>query len=232
MRRRSSLVVCLRRRPSDEILALMINSTLWPTISSGLRSKSFLPRTRCVGGTGAMPTRSGMWRRAFWGTVTEIRRGMATLAFGQMAYSYVFEAPIFGGDDGLGGISRLDLSFIGVDLNDSRSFAFFCLAILGAVYGASVLILRSGLGRSLTGVMLPSSVIALLAGLALLQPILKFTAAMMASEDAQAGLLTFIFTASGVSLFGIGAAFWGVVAGIVFHFLTRFGRWMMDRLAA
>jgi branched-chain amino acid transport system permease protein len=78
---------------------------------------------------------------------------MATLAFGQMAYSYVFEAPIFGGDDGLGGISRLDLSFIGVDLNDSRSFALFCLAALGAVYGASVLILRSGLGRSLTGVM-------------------------------------------------------------------------------
>jgi branched-chain amino acid transport system permease protein len=78
---------------------------------------------------------------------------MATLAFGQMAYSYVFEAPIFGGDDGLGGISRLDLSVIGVDLNDSRSFALFCLAILGAVYGVSVLILRSGLGRSLTGVM-------------------------------------------------------------------------------
>lgn len=78
---------------------------------------------------------------------------MATLAFGQMAYSYVFEAPIFGGDDGLGGISRLDLSLVGIDLNDSRSFALFCLAVLGAVYGASVLILRSGLGRSLTGVM-------------------------------------------------------------------------------
>ena len=78
---------------------------------------------------------------------------MATLAFGQMAYSYVFEAPIFGGDDGLGGISRLDLSFVGVDLNDSRSFALFCLAALGVVYGVSVLILRSGLGRSLSGVM-------------------------------------------------------------------------------
>ncbi|WP_417522665.1 branched-chain amino acid ABC transporter permease [Marinovum sp.] len=78
---------------------------------------------------------------------------MATLAFGQMAYSYVFEAPIFGGDDGLGGISRFDLSVIGVDLNDSRSFALFCLAVLAALYGASVLILRSGLGRSLTGVM-------------------------------------------------------------------------------
>lgn len=78
---------------------------------------------------------------------------MATLAFGQMAYSYVFEAPVFGGDDGLGGISRLDLSFVGIDLNDSRSFALFCLVALGAVYGAAVLILRSGLGRSLSGVM-------------------------------------------------------------------------------
>ncbi|PWR01250.1 branched-chain amino acid ABC transporter permease [Meridianimarinicoccus roseus] len=78
---------------------------------------------------------------------------MATLAFGQMAYSWVFEAPIFGGDDGLGGIPRLDLGFLGIDLNDSRSFALFCLAALGAVYGAAVLILRSGLGRSLSGVM-------------------------------------------------------------------------------
>lgn len=78
---------------------------------------------------------------------------MATLAFGQMAYSYVFEAPIFGGDDGLGGIERLNLELIGLDLNDSRTFALFCLFVLGAVYGASVLILRSGLGRSLSGVM-------------------------------------------------------------------------------
>lgn len=78
---------------------------------------------------------------------------MATLAFGQMAYSYVFEAPIFGGDDGLGGISRLDLSSIGIDLNDSRSFALFCLVLLACIYGVGVMILRSGLGRSLTGVM-------------------------------------------------------------------------------
>mgnify|MGYP003700416573 CR=1 FL=1 len=78
---------------------------------------------------------------------------MATLAFGQMAYAYVFEAPVFGGDDGLSGISRLDLSLFGIDLNDSRSFALFCLAIVGAVYGAAVLTLQSGLGRSLTGVM-------------------------------------------------------------------------------
>ena len=78
---------------------------------------------------------------------------MATLAFGQMAYSYVFQTPFFGGDDGMGGIERLDLSAVGIDLNDSRSFALFCLGVLGLVYLASVVILRSGLGRSLTGVM-------------------------------------------------------------------------------
>jgi branched-chain amino acid transport system permease protein len=78
---------------------------------------------------------------------------MATLAFGQMAYSYVFEAPFFGGDDGLAGIRRLDMTHIGVDLNDGRTFAFFCLFALVCVYLLSVVILRSGLGRSLTGVM-------------------------------------------------------------------------------
>jgi benzoate membrane transport protein len=86
---------------------------------------------------------------------------------------------------------------------------FFCL---GGVFSGSIVE---------TLVLLPSAVIALLAGLALLQPILKFTSSMLASDDAQAGLLTFMFTASGVSLFGIGSAFWGVVIGIVVHFLGR-----------
>ena len=86
---------------------------------------------------------------------------------------------------------------------------FFCL---GGVFSGSIVE---------TLVLLPSALIALLAGLALLQPILKFTSSMLASGDAQAGLLTFMFTASGVSLSGIGSAFWGVVIGIVVHFLGR-----------
>lgn len=77
---------------------------------------------------------------------------MATLAFGQMGYSYVFESPLFGGDDGLAGIPRLDLSALGIDLNDSQSFAVFCLAVLTLAYGLSVLLLRSGMGRSLVGI--------------------------------------------------------------------------------
>ncbi|MBT9385332.1 branched-chain amino acid ABC transporter permease [Pseudooceanicola sp. CBS1P-1] len=78
---------------------------------------------------------------------------MATLAFGQMAYSWVFETPLLGGDDGLGGIPRPDLSLLGIDLSDSRSFVLFCLAATALAYGAAVLVLRSGLGRSLGGVM-------------------------------------------------------------------------------
>ncbi|PZX36957.1 amino acid/amide ABC transporter membrane protein 2 (HAAT family) [Roseinatronobacter thiooxidans] len=77
---------------------------------------------------------------------------MATLAFGQMGYSYFFEQSFFGGDDGMVGPRRFDLGFIGINLNDSRSFALFCLAILGVIYLVAMAILRSGLGRSLTGV--------------------------------------------------------------------------------
>lgn len=95
--------------------------------------------------------------------------------------------------------------------------AFFCL---GGLFAGSIVD---------TLVLLPSSVIALLAGLALLQPILKFTSAVMASEDAQAGLLTFLFTASGVTLHGIGAAFWGVVVGLAAHLLTRLARRLILR---
>ncbi len=77
---------------------------------------------------------------------------MATLAFGQMIHSYVFESRIFGGDDGLSGIPRLDLSFIGVDLNDSTNFALLCLAAALVSYVVAVAMLRSGAGRTLVGV--------------------------------------------------------------------------------
>lgn len=78
---------------------------------------------------------------------------MATLAFGQMAYSIVFEQPVFGGDDGVSGVPRIDLSLIGLDLNDARTFAFVCLFVLGVVYWFATHVLQAGLGRSLTGIM-------------------------------------------------------------------------------
>jgi branched-chain amino acid transport system permease protein len=77
---------------------------------------------------------------------------MVTLAFGQMAYSFAFESPYFGGDDGLGGITRPDLSAIGVDLNDSMSFALYALVCLIVAYLFAARVLQSGLGRALVGV--------------------------------------------------------------------------------
>src|SRR6056297_1441323 len=60
--------VSLRWRPSDEILTPVISPTLWPTISSDPRLKSFLPRMARAGGTGAKVTRFGLWKRAFGDT--------------------------------------------------------------------------------------------------------------------------------------------------------------------
>ncbi len=77
---------------------------------------------------------------------------MVTLAFGQMAYSYVFSSSLLGGDDGLSGITRPDLSAIGVDLNDSRSFVLYALVCAAVAYLFAAQFLRSGMGRSLVGV--------------------------------------------------------------------------------
>lgn len=76
---------------------------------------------------------------------------MATLAFGQMAYSFVFQSPLFGGDDGLSGAPRPDLSAIGIDLTDSRAFAVYAILLVAFAYTVAAATLRSGLGRSLVG---------------------------------------------------------------------------------
>jgi len=77
---------------------------------------------------------------------------MATLAFGQMAYVVIFEWKALGGDDGLSGVSRYDLSAIGLNLNDSLQFALFCLAVVVIVYAVAAAVLRSSFGRTLTGI--------------------------------------------------------------------------------
>lgn len=65
-------------------------------------------------------------------------------------------------------------------------------------------------------VRLPVELIALLAGLALLGAIAKGLSDMLGSgEDLQAGMLTFVTSASGIVVFGINAAFWGILVGIV-----------------
>jgi len=69
---------------------------------------------------------------------------------------------------------------------------------------------------------LPKELIATLAGLALFPTIANaLSAAVADAGDRDAALVTFIVSASGMSLFGMGAAFWSLLFGMVAHVLLR-----------
>lgn len=90
---------------------------------------------------------------------------------------------------------------------------FLCL---GAVFAGSIVELL---------VLLPTSMIALLAGLALLGAILNGLRDTLAGpDDVQAGLLAFIITTADFSLWGVSSAFWGVVVGVAAVHLTRMAK--------
>jgi benzoate membrane transport protein len=68
----------------------------------------------------------------------------------------------------------------------------------------------------------PAYLILTVAGLALLGAFgAALTEALTSVEDRLAAIVTFLGTASGLSFFGIGSAFWGLVAGLVLLALTR-----------
>jgi benzoate membrane transport protein len=69
---------------------------------------------------------------------------------------------------------------------------------------------------------LPGPVVLALVALALLSPLMGALAAAFAQPDQRfAATLTLAVTASGVAAFGIGAAFWGLVAGIAVQLMER-----------
>jgi benzoate membrane transport protein len=79
-----------------------------------------------------------------------------------------------------------------------------------AVFGATVAALFAALPREL---------IAAIAGLALLGAIMGgLTNALSVPRERDAAMITFLCTASGMSLFGLGAAFWGLVLGLIAQF--------------
>ena len=70
----------------------------------------------------------------------------------------------------------------------------------------------------------PKEFVFALAGLALLSTITSsLYTAVSVSDKREAAIITFLVTASGLELFGIGAAFWGLVAGLVANFVSRAG---------
>ncbi len=62
---------------------------------------------------------------------------------------------------------------------------------------------------------LPPALIAVVAGAALLGPFMGSLQGAMTGPSTSASVMTFVVTASGVSLMGIGAAFWGLCTGLL-----------------
>ncbi|BCG76888.1 benzoate/H(+) symporter BenE family transporter [Mesorhizobium sp. 113-3-3] len=91
---------------------------------------------------------------------------------------------------------------------------FYALAYLVfAIFGASLVAIFA---------VLPQSLIVLVAGLALMASLANALAIALKEEgDRMAATVTFVVTASGLTLFGVGAAFWGLIAGLVVLFLDR-----------
>lgn len=88
--------------------------------------------------------------------------------------------------------------------------------LLAGLFGGSIGMLFTAL---------PTPLIHTIAGLALLG-ILSGSLHRALSEESQrdAAIVTFLITASGLSLLGVGSAFWGLVGGVITHFILSYSR--------
>ena len=91
---------------------------------------------------------------------------------------------------------------------------FYALAyVVFAIFGASLVAIFA---------VLPPSLIVLVAGLALLGPFTNaLTISLKDEHERMAATTAFAVTASGLTLFGVGAAFWGLVAGMIVGLLDH-----------
>lgn len=87
--------------------------------------------------------------------------------------------------------------------------------LIGGCFGAGIISVFSAL---------PAGFVAVLAGLALLGAIGANLVGLVGEADhREAGIITFVATASGMTLWGLGAAFWGVVIGSAAYFVFHHG---------
>ena len=89
--------------------------------------------------------------------------------------------------------------------------------VLFAVFGGALIALVGAL---------PGELIKTVAGLGLMGALAGALGTAMADEGKRfPAILTLAVTASGLSLFGIGSAFWGLLAGLSAAGLDGLGRW-------
>ncbi|NBH04613.1 benzoate/H(+) symporter BenE family transporter [Amycolatopsis sp. SID8362] len=96
----------------------------------------------------------------------------------------------------------------------------FLAGVWAGVFFLSLGVLGGTVGSLLTA--LPMPLIAGIGGLGLLNTIISSLTSALADERwREAAVVTFLATASGVTLLGIGSAFWGLLAGVVTGVVTR-----------
>ncbi|WP_417068492.1 benzoate/H(+) symporter BenE family transporter [Niveibacterium terrae] len=89
---------------------------------------------------------------------------------------------------------------------------------LAAVWAGFFYLITGLLGGAVAGIFgaIPHALVLAIAGLALLGTIGQSLAGALSAEpERDAALVTFLVTASGMSLLGVGSAFWGLVFGLV-----------------
>ena len=99
---------------------------------------------------------------------------------------------------------------------------YMAAASCGAIY-----VVIGLFGAAVTGVLtaFPHELVVAIAGLALLGTIGNGLSVALHDEvHREAALITFLVTLSGVSIAGIGSAFWGVVAGTIAWLVQQYGR--------
>lgn len=102
---------------------------------------------------------------------------------------------------------------MGEDAHDDPKKRYMAAVSAGVFY-----LVVGSLGASVAAAfaVFPNEMVLALAGLALLNTIASGLAMAMRDEDRrEPALITFLVTASGLQLAGIGAAFWGILAGVL-----------------
>ena len=137
-----------------------------------------------------------------------------------------YKPPVSASITWTGGATLLLAPFGGFALNLAAITAAICMGkeahedpdkrYIAAVSAGIFYLLTGAFAATVTAVFsaFPTELVLAIAGLALLSTIAGSLSTAMADVDQrEPALITFLVTASGVSLFGIGPAFWGLIAG-------------------
>ncbi|HYQ40007.1 MAG TPA: benzoate/H(+) symporter BenE family transporter [Pseudomonas sp.] len=96
--------------------------------------------------------------------------------------------------------------------------------LLGGCFAGTIILLFSAM---------PKAFVAVLAGLALIGAITSnVLGAVNEADHREASMITFLATASGMSFFGLGSAFWGVVIGLLAYLVLHKPNWLPRRRPA